>query len=73
MDFPRVFILVRNYSDIYPCNYEDFANSIAELNFIDPKDRENANIEDILTDAWNFLALSEQKEERLYNEYNDED
>lgn len=70
MDFPRAFILVRNYGDIYPSdNFEYFKECVAEVNFLDPKDRDGADIDGILTDAWNFLALEEQEEENLDEEY----
>lgn len=68
MDFPRVFVLIRDYSEACFCTYEDFAEHIAEVNFLDPKDRDNSDLEEILTDAWNFLALTEREEERLYND-----
>ena len=74
MDFPRVFILVRNYEEIYPCSFEEFRDNIAELNFLDPKDRKDQDIESILIDAWNFLSLQEAAEDALSEEYlNDED
>lgn len=75
MDFPRVFILIRDYSEAYPCEFEDFKNKIAEVNFIDPSEREGADVEEILIEAWNFLALTERYEEELYEEnngYNDD-
>lgn len=68
MDFPRVFVLIRDYGEAYFSTYEEFAGHIAEVNFLDPKDRDGADIESILTEAWNFLALTERKEEELYNE-----
>ena len=68
MDFPRVFVLIRDYSEACFCTYEDFAEHIAEVNFLDPKDRDNSDLEEILTDAWNFLSLTEREEERLYND-----
>ena len=74
MDFPRVFILVRNYEDIYPCSFEDFRDNIAELNFLDPNDRKDQDTESILIDAWNFLSLQEAAEDALSEEYlSDED
>ena len=70
MDFPRVFILIRDYSEAYPCTFEDFRDRIAEVNFLDPKEREGADVENIIIDAWNFLALTERKEDELYEENN---
>lgn len=71
MGFPRVLVLVRDYSKLYPCTFEQFRQSIAELNFLSPQDRQQADIPAILTDAWNFLALVERKEEDLYDEFTD--
>lgn len=68
MDFPRVFVLIRDYGEAYFSTYEEFAGHIAEVNFLDPKDREGADLESILTEAWNFLALTERREEELYDE-----
>lgn len=67
MDFPRVFVLIRNDDDLM-CDFEEFRNHIAELNFMTPSEREEADIEEILTEAWHFLALQEEEEERLYEE-----
>lgn len=67
MDFPRVFILVRDRDDLY-CSFETFCDCIAEINFMTPSEREEADIEDILIDAWNFMSLQEEEEERLYEE-----
>lgn len=71
MDFPRVFILIRDDSNLL-CSFEDFKNNIAEVNFMTPSEREGADIESILTDAWNFLALQEEEEDRLAEEYDDD-
>ena len=73
MDFPRVFILVRNYEELYPCTFEDFRDNIAELNFLDPKERGTEENIDILIDAWNFLSLQEAAEDDLAQEYIDEE
>lgn len=67
MGFPRVFILIRNYEDVYPCDFDTFCGK-AEVNFLDSKDREEADKETILIDAWNFLALTEEEEDRLSEE-----
>ena len=73
MDFPQVFILIRGYGETMFAGFDDFKNRIAEVNFFNPADREEANIEEILTDAWNFLSLEEEEEERQYGEYEEED
>lgn len=72
MDFPRVFILVRSYRDIYPGTFENFKNNVAEVNFFTPSERSTADIDSILIDAWNFLALTEREEENRANEYFDD-
>lgn len=66
MSFPRVFILIRD--DDLLCSFEDFRDHIAELNFLDPADRKDADTEEILIDAWNFLSLQEEEEDRLAEE-----
>ena len=71
MDFPRVFILIRDYGEAYFASFHEFQEHIAEVNFFDPSDRDTADLESILTDAWNFLSLQEEEEERqaeLYDE-----
>lgn len=73
LDFPRVFILMRDYSVAYFASYEKWRDEIVEMNFLDPKDREGADLDEILIDAWNFLALEEEADEEMYNELNDED
>lgn len=66
MDFPQVFILIRDDERIY-CTYEEFRDCIAEVNFFNPEDRKDADIDAIITEAWNFMSLQEEEEERLYD------
>ena len=66
MDFPQVFILIRDEDVAYWADFEEWRDDIVELNFFTPSERENADIEAILIDAWNFLALYEEEEERQY-------
>lgn len=73
MDFPQVFILIRDYAEAMFADFEEFKDGIAEVNFFNPADRDEANIDEILTDAWNFLSLEEEEEERRYGEYEEED
>lgn len=73
MDFPQVFILIRDYAETMFTDIDEFKKGIAEVNFFNPADREEADIDEILTDAWNFLALAEEEEERMYYRYKDED
>ena len=67
MDFPQVFVLIRDYGESYFASFDEFKQHIAEVNFLDPKEREKSDLDDLLTEAWNFLALTEEEEERQYN------
>ena len=64
---PQVFILLRYGDDIF-ADFEDFKNKLAEVNFLRPADRANADLEQILTDAYNFLLLQDMEEDRLFEE-----
>lgn len=64
---PQVFILLRHGDDIF-ADFEDFKNKLAEVNFLRPADRANADLEGILTDAYNFLLLQDMEEDRLFEE-----
>lgn len=64
--------LIRDYDDAYFASYDEFRDHIAEVNFLHPGDRENADIDELLRRAWNFMVLQEQKDEEL-SEYYDED
>lgn len=66
MDFPRVFILIRDYDVAYWAGFEEWKRDIVELNFFSPSEREDADIDAILTEAWNFLVMEEEEEDRQY-------
>ena len=68
MGFPRVFILLRDGNDIF-ADFEDFKNGLAEVNFLDPSEREGADIDEILRQAYNFLVLQDEAEERRAEEF----
>lgn len=75
MDFPRVFILMRDYDTAYWADIEEWKRDLVEVNFFNPSEREEANLNEILTEAWNFLALIEEEEEKqfeLNNQYEDD-
>ncbi len=75
MDFPRVFILIRDNDSAYSADYDTWANEIVEVNFFSPSERIDADLDEILTDAWNFMISFEKEEERqyeLHNGYKDE-
>ncbi len=69
MDFPRVFVLMRDYDTVYWASLEEWKKDLVEVNFFTPSEREEADIDDILTEAWNFLALIEEEEERQVELY----
>lgn len=73
MDFPQVFILFRDYDTAYWASWEEWKADIAEINFFNPADRETADLDEILTDAWNFLTLEEEAEEEQAQEYMDDE
>ena len=70
MDFPRVFILIRDADTCYWADFEEWKNDIIEVNFFNPSERTEADIDSLLTEAWNFLALTEEEEERQYEANN---
>ena len=75
MGFPRVFILMRDYDVAYWAAYEKWKEDLIEVNFFDRTDRLNTtegDLEILLIDAWNFLCLEEQEEERKAQEYEDD-
>ena len=69
---PSVFVLIRDYADMYFRSYEEFAEHIAEVNFLYPEERELTDLEELLTDAWNFMAMQERKDEELADEWEEE-
>lgn len=70
MDFPRIFVLIRDYDTAYWADFEKWKNDIIEVNFFSPSEREEADLDSLLTEAWNFLALIEEEEESQYEQHN---
>lgn len=70
MDFPRVFILIRDYDLSYWAGFEEWKNDIIEVNFFNPAERTEADLDDLFIEAWNFLALIEEEEENQYERNN---
>ena len=68
MGFPRVFILLRNGDDIF-ADFDEFKSGLAEVNFLDPSEREGEDIDEILRQAYNFLVLQDEAEERRAEEF----
>lgn len=70
MEFPRVFILIRDFETAYWAGFEEWKQGIIEVNFFSPSEREEADLDAIMIEAWNFLALVEREEDKL-KEYGD--
>lgn len=70
MDFPRVFILMRDYDAAYWADFDEWKSELIEVNFFTPSEREEADLDDILTEAWNFLLLIEEEEDYQYELHN---
>lgn len=67
MGFPRLFILMRDYGTAYWSNFQAWKNGIVEITFMENADKEDTTqerLEELLIDAWNFLTLEEEEEER---------
>lgn len=71
---PQVFVRF-NYGDSYFAGYEDWKNNIAKVQWLDKTDKPETDeeIEIVLTDCWNFLALHERKEDELYGDDDEND
>lgn len=71
---PRLFVRF-NYANSYFSSYEDWVNNQTDLQWLDPDDKPESEeeIEEILTDCWNFLALQEREEDRLAEERENDD
>lgn len=59
MSFPRVFIRY-TLSDAYFASFEEFYNSIAEVQWIDGEKPSKDEQKRIMIEAWNFLAKEEE-------------
>lgn len=63
MSYPRVFIRYK-LSDAYFADFDEFYNSIAEVQWFDGDEVSEKKKMEIFIEAWNFLAI----EERLLEE-----
>lgn len=73
MDFPRCFIKYK-LADGYFASYDEFYGAVADVQWIDGEKPSEAEQQRILTAAWNFLALDEQRlEEDMEDIENDAD
>lgn len=70
---PRLFVRF-NYADSYFSSFEEWVEEQTDLQWLDPNDKPTTadEVESVLIDCWNFLALHEAEEERL-NEMEDDD
>ena len=57
-----------DYAHSYFASYEDFFESIADVQFFTNERPDEDTLAILLTEAWNFLALSEQEEENRADE-----
>lgn len=75
LSFPRLFIRWENSSDAYFSSYEKWKKSLIVIEWLDPADKPTSDreVDRILTDCWNFLALHEEEEERLFQERYEDD
>lgn len=67
MGFPRIFILMRDYDTAYWAGFDKWKQSLIEVTFMEKSDKESTTTEELdklLVDAWNFLVLEEEEEER---------
>ena len=48
---------------------DEFKSGLAEVNFLDPSERESANVDEILRHAYNFLVLQDEEEDRRAEEF----
>lgn len=56
-----------DYADAYFATFEDFEQNIADIQFFTGNRPSAEQVHEILIAAWNFLALTEQEEERQAN------
>lgn len=69
LTYPRLFVSF-NYGDSYFSSFEDWKANHTDLQWLDPEDKPKSEeeIDHILTDCWNFLALQEREEEKYYDD-----
>jgi len=69
LDFPRCFILIRDAAEFEFSDYDSWRESIAEINWLDPADKDrytDEQREDVITKLWNFSVLYDEMNEELY-------
>lgn len=72
LSFPRLFLRFEYDSCGYFADYNEWKDSLINVQWLDPNDKptNEDEIDEVLTDCWNFLALHEEEEERLFDENN---
>jgi hypothetical protein len=65
---PQVFVRF-NYEESYFADYEDFVDNIIVIEWLNGASPSRHIRDSILIDCWNFLALTEEEEERLGEQY----
>lgn len=74
LGFPRCFVLLRDSSEFYFSDYDHFISHISEVNWLDPSDKGTPEEQErVLTMLWNFSVEQEEEEERMGEEYMDEE
>lgn len=69
---PQLFVKF-DYNESYFASFEDFRDSIVTMEWLSGERPAEKDIDRILTDCWNFLALTEEEEERLADERDEDD
>lgn len=60
-----------DYGDAFFASFEDFENSISDVQFLNGERPDEATVEQLVVDAWNFMGLQECIEEGL--DFDDEE
>lgn len=68
LSYPRLFLRF-DYEDSYFASYKEFVKSIAVAEWLDGEKPSQKEQEYILTECWNFLALTERAEEQDSDEW----
>lgn len=71
---PRLFVRF-NYGESYFSSYDDWKANHTQVEWLDADDKPTTeeDIDYYLTECWNFLALHEKEEERLADEFDDDE
>lgn len=70
LSFPRLFLRFEYDDAGYFASFEEWRENLITLEWLDPGDKpdDESEIDSILTDCWNFLALHEEEEEIQYEQ-----